>query len=68
MIVPDRYTYSRVEVYTIDGWSRELPELNTGRRNHGCGQYVNTDNKMVNCATGSSYYQYKSVNIFRFFL
>ena len=43
---------TRVDVYTIDGWSRELPQLNNGRNQHGCGQYINTDDKMVNCTTG----------------
>ena len=42
---------TRIDVYNIDGWIMELPNLITGRFNHECGHYVNTDNKMVNCLT-----------------
>ena len=43
------YYPTRVDVYTMDGWIMELPHLIDGRLRHGCGHYVNTDNKMVNC-------------------
>ena len=38
----------RVDVYTLAGWSGELPPLITGRRGHGCGHYVDTDGNEVN--------------------
>ena len=40
--------WARVDVYNIDGWVMELPSLIQGRRNSGCGHYVNSDDKMVN--------------------
>ena len=48
------YTLTRVDVYTINGWSSELPQLITGRYHHGCGQYINSDDKMVNCIKGNN--------------
>ena len=54
VIVTGGYDYpTRVDVYTIDGWSRELPQFRYRRIGHGCGQYINTDDKMVNCNTGN---------------
>ena len=41
------FTTSRVSVYNEGGWVKDLPSLNLGRSNHGCGHFVNTDNKMV---------------------
>ena len=35
----------------------ELPALNTGRDGHGCGHYINNDDKMVFIA-GNHYYLY----------
>ena len=58
------YTPTRVDVYTIDGWSRELPQLRHGRYQHGCGQYVNTDDKMVNYTTGNNKYQYLHIQVY----
>ena len=43
------YYPTRVDVYTTDGWIMELPNLIDGRLRHGCGHYVNSYNKMVNC-------------------
>ena len=40
-------TKTRVDVYTMEGWSMELPDLTTGRWDHGCGHYINTNDKMV---------------------
>ena len=42
---------TRVDVYTMQGWSRRLADLNIGRYKHGCGQYTNDEDKMVNCMT-----------------
>ena len=36
-----------VIVYNTEGWVADWPRLNTGRFNHGCGHFVNTDNKVV---------------------
>ena len=55
---------TRVDVYNMNGWSRELPELNTGRYLHGCGKYMNTDDKMVNCITGNNQYQYSHIQVY----
>ena len=52
VVTGGRYNPTRVDVYDIDGWSKELPKLINGRWNHGCGKYINTDDKMVNCTTG----------------
>ena len=41
------YTKSLVTVYNNAGFVEELPSLNTGRRSHGCGHFVNTDNQVV---------------------
>ena len=34
-------------VYNNEGFVEDWPELNTGRYDHGCGHFVNTDNKVV---------------------
>ena len=49
VVTGGRYNPTRADVYDIDGWSKELPELINGRWSHGCGKYINTDDKMVNC-------------------
>ena len=41
------YTTRIVSVYNIGGWVEDLPDLNTGRRNHGCGHYVDNNNDIV---------------------
>ena len=33
------YTLNTVSVYNAEGWQRDLPPLNTGRRNHACSSY-----------------------------
>ena len=38
---------NKVDMYNFGGWMSELPSLITGRVNHGCGHYINTDNKKV---------------------
>ena len=40
-------TTRRVSVYSFDGWVEDLPDLLTGRSDHGCGHYINNDDKMV---------------------
>ena len=41
------YTRSTVSIYSVDGWVEDLPDLLRGRYDHGCGHYVNNDDKMV---------------------
>ena len=36
-----------VSVYTTRGWLEDWPSLHRSRIQHGCGQYVNTEDKMV---------------------
>ena len=38
---------NQVTVYNTEGWVADWPELNTGRSDHGCGHFVNTDNQVV---------------------
>ena len=45
------YTKNTVSVYSTDGWVEDLPDLLTGRYHHGCGHYVNNENKMVTPVT-----------------
>ena len=40
-------TLFRVSVYNEEGWVEDLPSLNLGRSNHGCGHFMNADYKMV---------------------
>ena len=38
---------SKVSVYNIGGWVEDLPDLNTGRYNHGCGNYWDNSNIVI---------------------
>ena len=38
---------TRVTVYNTNGWVEDLPSLITGRFDHGCGHFVNNENKLV---------------------
>ena len=38
---------NKVSIYSSSAWIEDLPELLQGRWSHGCGHYVNDDNKMV---------------------
>ena len=38
---------NKVSVYSTEGWIEDLPDLLLGRSSHGCGHYVNDDNKLV---------------------
>ena len=40
-------TMTTVSRYTTDGWMEDLPELNVGRRGHGCGYFYNDDMQRV---------------------
>jgi len=45
-------TLKKVSVYSTEWWLEDLPEMLTGRSSHGCGHYVNNDNKMVYLVAG----------------
>ena len=47
VVTGGHYTERRVSVYNIGGWVEDLPELNEGRRNHGCGYYVDNSDRIV---------------------
>ena len=38
---------NKVHLYDEYGWIGDLPDLRHNREDHGCGYYMNTDNKMV---------------------
>ena len=38
---------NRVVVYDVDGFVEYLPNLFTKRMDHGCGHYVDSDDKIV---------------------
>ena len=38
---------TKVSVYSISGWVEDLPDLNTGREQHGCGHYADENNNIV---------------------
>ena len=40
-------TQTKVSQYFNSGWMEDLPELNVGRYNHGCGFYFNDDMERV---------------------
>ena len=44
------YTMTKASVYSTEGWLEDLPDLLMGKRGHGCGHYVNNDNKLVKCS------------------
>jgi len=49
------YTRTNVTEYDINGWRQELPDLNTGRYDHGCGYYVNANKEIVYLVAGGFY-------------
>merc|ERR1711973_662937 len=49
-------TMTTVSRYTTDGWMEDLPELNVGRRGHGCGYFYNDDMQRVFLVAGGSSY------------
>ena len=38
---------NQVSEYNVQGWVRDLPQLQQGRHGHGCGHFVNDDSNMV---------------------
>ena len=47
MVTGGEIYLKKVIVYNIDGWVEDLPDLNTGRIDHGCGHYVDNNNEIV---------------------
>jgi len=47
-----RWTMTKAGQYTASGWMEDLPELNEGRRQHGCGFYFNNDMEKVYLVAG----------------
>ena len=41
------FTLSTVSVYNLDGWTGDLPSLNTGRYYHACGKYISQNGDRV---------------------
>ena len=56
--VIDSEESSTVSIYGRDGWLRDLQNLQSIRRSHGCGHYVDDSNRVV-----SSLFR-RSLNIF----
>ena len=40
------YTDTTVSVYSVEGWQRDLPPLNTGRRDHACSSYLSDERRV----------------------
>ena len=38
---------NRVAVYNVDGFVEYLPDLNHMRQDHGCGQYIDGNDRIV---------------------
>ena len=47
IVTGGQYNMTTVSVYDIGGWVEDLPDLNDGRCNHGCGHYVDNNNDIV---------------------
>ena len=43
----DSHVRAEVSVYNGQGWLEDYAGLNTGRKEHGCGHYINGDNNVV---------------------
>jgi len=46
------YTKKTVSRYSTSGWMEDLPQLNEGRRHHGCGFFYNDDVQRVFLVAG----------------
>ena len=47
------FSFSRVSEYSVDGFTRDLPELLTGRYLHGCSYFENEEGTKVDIDTKS---------------
>ena len=41
----DEGSRNKVSQYNVEGYVRDLPQLQLGRYGHGCGQYLNDNNE-----------------------
>lgn len=44
--------YATVSKYNIEGWVSDLPNLKSGRSNHGCAHYYSNSNELIYLVTG----------------
>ena len=51
----DSHVRAEVSVYNAQGWLEDYAGLNTGRKEHGCGHYINGDNNVVRVIFNVSY-------------
>ena len=47
IVAGGHHTAAIVSVYNINGWDRDLPNLNQGRISPACGHYVTDYNELV---------------------
>ena len=47
MVVTGAHDGTRVHVYNISGLVETLPDINTPREDHACGQFLNSDSVIV---------------------
>ena len=57
-------TYTTVSQYNEAGWVRDLPQLQQGRRHHGCSSYNNAEGTKV----GIDINYYRTIIIFQTYL
>ena len=43
----DGFSSRSVQKYNEQGWIRDLPQMQQGRKHHGCGYYINDNNDLV---------------------
>ena len=48
IITGGEFTKTRVSVYNKAGHQRDLPDLNTGRKNHACSGFIYGEKKVSN--------------------
>ena len=52
VVTGGRETPTQVTVYNSDGFVEDLANMHTGRSVHGCGHYVDGENRLVYLVTG----------------
>ena len=53
LLTGGRYSYNRVSEYSESGFTRDLPQLQQGRRNHGCSYFENEEGTKVDIDSNS---------------
>ena len=64
LITGGQLTVTTVSQYNEAGWVRDLPQLQQGRRNHGCSSYNNAEGSKV----GIDINYYRTIIIFQTYL